>query len=79
MTTTALAVDYPSHRRAESIISKKEMCIFVCGGGISTTIFCFCTSNSVDYQQIIKRERERERTRNGLTRLCARQEYRSTI
>lgn len=60
MTTTALAVDNPSHRRAESIISTEEMCICVCGG-ISTAIFCFCTTNSVDYQQIIERKKQRER------------------
>lgn len=67
MTTTALAVDYPSHRRSESIEkkSKKEMCICVCRG-ISTTIFCFCTVNSVDYQQIIERERERKNHKRSL-------------
>lgn len=74
MTMTALAVDYPSHRRAEGIISKGGMCICVCGG-ISTTIFCFSITHSVDYQQII----DGKRTINGLARLCVRREYRSTI
>jgi hypothetical protein len=64
MTTTALAVDYPSDRRTESIISQEEMCICVCGG-ISTTIFALVLPA---VSTINKSTRKRERSINGLAR-----------